>query len=321
MTFNCSLIIPAINYNNELEKCINACLKLKKVKIKIYVILDVKIKKKKKKILFLPFGKINMSKKRNIGVGLSNTKYIAFLDSDCYPTKNWIYNAIKILEKSKKIGLVTGPDFPFPNQKGLQKTIGIAHKSFILSGSKIFRKNLSSKKIVKQASSCNMVLKKETYNFVKGMDSKIYIGEDVDFCNRINKFFDILYSPNVKIFHKSRKFLPFLAQRYAYGTCIFDTIKYAGTFKNLQYFAPLILTIFLILGLFSFLNSLLINFLYINFVVLLAIFIESLRLSFNLSEIAKLNLILFLGIILFGLGSISKIFGFSKNLKAIYTYR
>ncbi|MBK69547.1 MAG: hypothetical protein CMF54_07145 [Legionellales bacterium] len=51
MTFNCSLIIPAINYNNELEKCINACLKLKKVKIKIYVILDVKIKKKKK-ILF-----------------------------------------------------------------------------------------------------------------------------------------------------------------------------------------------------------------------------------------------------------------------------
>ena len=98
-------------------------------------------------------------------------------------------------------------------------------------------------------------------------------------------------------------------------------MKFSGTFKNLQYFAPLILTIFLILGLFSFLNSLLINFLYINFVVLLVIFIESLRLSFNLIEIVKLNLILFLGIILFGLGSISKIFGFSKNLKAIYTYR
>ena len=85
--------------------------------------------------------KINMSKKRNIGVSLSKTKYVAFLDSDCYPTKNWIYNAIKILKKNKNIGLITGPDFPFSNQTGFQKTIGIAHKSFILSGSKIFRKS------------------------------------------------------------------------------------------------------------------------------------------------------------------------------------
>lgn len=321
MIFDCSIIIPAINYDSELEKCIKACLKLKKIKIKIYVISDIKIKMKIKNTTFLSYGKINMSKKRNIGVNISKSKYIAFLDSDCYPTKNWIYNAIKILENKEKIGLVTGPDFPFPNQIGLQKTIGIAHKSFILSGSKIFRKNLSSKKIVKQASSCNMVLKKKTYDFVKGMDPEIYIGEDVDFCNRVNKSFDIVYSPNVKIFHKSRDFLPFLAQRYAYGTCIFHTMKFGGTFKNIQYFVPLILTLSLILGTFSFLNPILVYFLYLNLIFYFIIVIESIRLSFNLIEIIKINFILLLGLILFGLGSISKILGFSKNLRAIYTYR
>ena len=38
-------------------------------------------------------------------------------------------------------------------------------------------------------------------------------------------------------------------------------------------------------------------------------------------EIIKLNIILILGVIFFGLGSISKILGISKNIKSIYTYR
>ena len=168
------------------------------------------------------------------------------------------------MKKNKKIGLITGPDFPFSNQTGFQKTIGNAHKSFILSGSKIFRKSLKSKKIIKQASSCNMILERKTYDFVKGMDPHIYIGEDVDFCNRINKFYYIQYNPNVKIFHKSREFLPFLAQRYAYGTCIFDTMKFSKTYKNLQYFVPLFITIFFILSLFSYSYIVQFGFIYIN---------------------------------------------------------
>lgn len=298
-----------------------ACNKLKKVKVKIYVVSDKKINKKFKNTIFKSVGKINMSQKRNIAVSIANNKYIAFLDSDCYPSDNWLINAIKTLKKNKNIGLVSGPDFPYPNQKGFQKTIGLAHKSFILSGSKTFRKNLSPTKVIKQASSCNMVLEKKTYNYVNGMDPKIYIGEDVDFCNRINNHFKIIYSPKIKIFHKSRKFLPFLAQRYAYGTCVFDTFKKAKFTKNFQYFGPLIITLNLILGIFSVNMYFGIYVLYLNLFFYLVIFFESLRLSQNIIEIIKLNIIFLLGIIFFGLGSIAKILGISKNLKAIYTYR
>ena len=61
--------------------------------------------------------------------------------------------------------------------------------------------------------------------------------------------------------------------------------------------------------------------LYLNLFFYLVIFFESLRLSQNIIEIIKLNIIFLLGIIFFGLGSIAKILGISKNLKAIYTYR
>ena len=74
-----------------------ACNKLKKVKVKIYVVSDKKINKKFKNTIFKSVGKINMSQKRNIAVSIANNKYIAFLDSDCYPSDNWLINAINAL--------------------------------------------------------------------------------------------------------------------------------------------------------------------------------------------------------------------------------
>ena len=319
MIHSCSIIIPTINYNKDLEKCLKLCNELKNVKVNIYVISDIKIKKKFRNTFFLSYGKINMSEKRNLAVNLTKDKYIAFLDSDSYPSRTWLINGIKKLNKN--IGLVTGPDFPYPNQKGFHKTIGLAHKSFILSGSKTFRKNISQAKEIKQASSCNMIMKKKTFDRVNGMDSKIFIGEDVDFCNRINKHYKILYSPNVKIFHKSRKFLPFLAQRYAYGTCVLDTLKKSNYLSNIQYFGPLIITLGFILTIFSINTFIGIYLLSLNITFYLIILFESIKLSLNIFEIIKLNIIFVLGIIFFGIGSISKILGISKNLKAIYTYR
>ena len=40
-----------------------------------------------------------MSVKRNKAVKICKENYIAFIDSDAYPTKNWLFNGIKILNK------------------------------------------------------------------------------------------------------------------------------------------------------------------------------------------------------------------------------
>ena len=321
---NCAIIIPCINLDNETKLCVKKCLKQKNIKIKIYIVSDKKIirQKKDKKIKYLSYGPINMSEKRNKAVNACREKYIAFIDSDAYPDPFWISNGIKILKRNKKIGLVSGPDLPFPNQKGWQKIIGEAHKSFWLSGSKTYRKNTNKSVYCSQVSSCNMIMEKSTYKTVKGMNKKIYIAEDADFCNKIRKNYKIWHSNKVKIFHKSRNFLPFLMQRYSYGTCIFDVFDHTKIITNVQYIIPLLITLFFFTFPFILTSEI---YKYIYYSVFVLFFInfsyEAVKCTKNLISVFKVIIIFYLSILLFGLGSLMRIFNLTSNLKKIYTYR
>lgn len=326
MTPRCAIIIPSIEFNNDLKKCLVECLKQKKVKVKIFVITNKKTKNKlnSKKILYLNYGNINMSTKRNIAAKKCSEEFIAFIDSDAYPSRNWLYNAIKILKKRKDIGMVTGPDLPFKNQKGLSYVIGLAHKSFLLSGDKIYRKNLISERICLQASSCNMILKKNLFEKVKGMDQNIYIGEDKDFCDRFNLVSKIFYSPKVLIFHKVRNFLPFLFQRFSYGASLLDLIKTNTSFNlnNLQYFIPLIIVCAYFFAPLFYIQENIFFYVYMFTIFLLnfLIFVESIRITINPFRIFIIFFIIKINILAFGLGSIFGLLGF-KKLKEIYTRR
>lgn len=325
LNLSCSVIIPAININKDVIKCIKECTKQKNVKVKIYLVTNKKIPSniKFKKVKFLHYGDVNMSLKRNKAVKKSKDKYIAFIDSDAYPTKNWLQNGIKILKEKKEIGMITGPDLPFKNQTGWSHFISLAHKSFLLSGSKVFRKNIKKSMFCKQASSCNMIMKKDVFDKAKGMDEKIYIGEDKDLCDRVNRFSKILYSPKVLIHHRTRDFIPFILQRFSYGTCLFDIIKNnkVFNFNNIQYFIPLLITIYYFFLPISILGGIYLSFFYSILILLnTIILIESLRISFNPVLTLRIFLIIKLNIISFGLGSILNFIGI-KKIKKIYTKR
>ena len=321
---SCAIIIPFIALDEETQLCIEKCQKQIKVKVKIYIVSDQKIirSKRKKKIKYLSYGPINMSEKRNKAASLSKEDYLAFIDSDAYPVSSWLINGINILKKNNKIGLVSGPDFPFPNQKDWQKIVGIAHKSFWLSGSKTFRKNIKKSFYCKQASSCNMIMKRSTFQEVGGMNNKIYIGEDADFCNRIRKFYKIWHSFKVKIFHKSRNFLPFLAQRFAFGTCILDVFSHVKFFQNFQYVVPLCITLFFFSFPLVFISQI---YKYIYSFIFLSLFfsflVEAIKITNKKLNIFKIVIIFYLGIIFFGLGSMMRILGLKINLRKIYTFR
>ena len=321
---SCAIIIPCITIDKDTQLCIERCQKQIKVKVKIYIVSDQKVipSKRRKKIKYLTYGPINMSEKRNRATSFCKEKYIAFIDSDAYPVSSWLINGINILEKNNKIGFVSGPDFPFSNQKGWQKLIGIAHKSFWLSGSKTFRKNIRKPSYCRQASSCNMIMKRSTYQKVGGMNNKIYIGEDADFCNRIRKFYKIWQSPKVKIFHESKNFLPFLSQRYAYGTSILDVFSHVKFFQNFQYIVPLCITLLLFSFPIVFISQI---YKYIYTFIFLTLFfgclVEAIKVTNKLLSVFKILIIFYLGIIFFGLGSIMRILCLNIYLKKIYTFR
>ena len=70
MKDNCAVIIPSIKLDNDAAKCIKECLKQKYVKVKIYLVTNYKIKRKLKlkNLIYLSYGDINMSEKRNKAV-------------------------------------------------------------------------------------------------------------------------------------------------------------------------------------------------------------------------------------------------------------
>ena len=279
---------------------------------------------KYKNIIYLSYGDINMSEKRNNAVKKCKEKYIAFIDSDAYPKKLWLNNAIKILKKNKTVGMVTGPDLPFKNQKGWSRYIAQAHKSFLLSGTKVFRKNVKETNKCLQASSCNMILEKKTFEKLNGMDKKIYIGEDKDLCDRLRKFKDILYSPSVVIYHKVREFKPFVLQRFSYGTCIKDIVRNNSeiNLNNIQYFAPLFITLFYLLfpiffSISYFSDLATISLIFFNLIIAF----ETLKITLNPINFIRIFLIINISIISFGLGSIANMLSLDKNIKEIYTKR
>ncbi len=326
MEDNCAVIIPSVYLDSDATKCIKECLKQKYVKVKVYLVTNHKVKKKLKytNIIYLSYGDINMSEKRNKAVRKCKEKYIAFIDSDAYPEKLWLNNAIKILKKNKTVGMVTGPDFPFKNQKGWSRYIAQAHKSFLLSGTKVFRKNVKKANKCLQASSCNMILEKKTFDKLNGMNKKIYIGEDKDLCDRLRKFKDILYSPNVVIYHKVREFKPFVLQRFSYGTCIKDIIRNNSkiNLNNIQYFAPLFITLFYLLFPIFFSMNYFSDLATISLILFnLVIAFEALKITLNPINFIRIFLIINISIISFGLGSIANIVSLDKNIKEIYTKR
>ena len=156
------------------------------------------------------------------------------------------------------------------------------------------------------------------------MNEDIYIGEDKELCDKIRKIKKIIYSPQVLIYHKVRNFIPFVLQRFSYGTSIFDLLKNDKkiNFNNLQYFAPLFITISYICSVLFSNQNFLYNFnLFFLSILNLIIMYESLKIGKNIKEVLLIFLIININIISFGLGSIGKIFGLKKAIKKIYTLR
>ena len=96
-----NIIIPAIKIDDELIKCLKEINKIKYSNFFVTIVLDYdengRLPKLKYKTKKLTVGKINMSKKRNIAAKKFKSKYIAFIDSDAYPNKNWLKLATKYL--------------------------------------------------------------------------------------------------------------------------------------------------------------------------------------------------------------------------------
>ena len=107
-----NIIIPSIKNDQRLKRCLDGIQKQNFEDFFVTLVLDENknlkdLKKYKFKIKFLiNKNKINMSTKRNWAANKFKSFFLAFIDSDAYPSRNWLKNSEYIIKKKLTVLVV-----------------------------------------------------------------------------------------------------------------------------------------------------------------------------------------------------------------------
>ena len=233
-----SIIIPCKEIDAMTEKCISECLRLNYPDFEILVLPDeaskLSLKKlKNKKIKIIKTGKVKPAFKRNLGMKKAKGKFFAFVDSDAYPEKNWLKNAVKYFD-NKEVGIVGGPNLTPREGNFWEKVSGYILSSFFVSGKADIRYKITKNRYTHELPSCNYVSRKEASS---EYDECYLTAEDSKFCFICKKRgYKILYANDVIVYHHRRDSLKkHLKQMWIYGRDIAWLIKKGFSFDKLYY--------------------------------------------------------------------------------------
>ena len=180
-----------------------------------------------------------MSEKRNLAAKKYVSNYLAFIDSDASPCKDWLNKAVKDI-KLKALKVIGGPNLPFRNQSFWEKITYYCKRSFFVTAHYNFLNFRSKNRYCKFLHSSNFIINRDLYNSVNGMNKNLYIGEDHDLFFRLSENLIKLKFIFQKIFMFIMKIeLNFLMQRFCYGLNVL-------TSKNTKIKRSLILSLFCI---------------------------------------------------------------------------
>jgi len=279
-----SIVIPTKQINSNLtDENFPAINNLNFEKFEVIVLTDEYSKNEKNLLKKYPWLKIVFIKqemrpaeKRNLGVKIAKGEIIAFIDDDAYPSKDWLTNAISLLQQApqpprlrtlpqqskipiKSVSAVCGPGI-LPKKTNLwEKVFDEVLKSWIGSGGYSYRFVKQKKRTVDDYPSMNFLIKKDVFNKLGGFNNNYWPGEDSKLCEDIvyKEKRTILYDPSVFVYHHRRNNLPaFIKQHANYGF-------HRGAFfahgdqnsRRLSYLIPTIFTLYLLLSTFYFLSS------------------------------------------------------------------
>jgi glycosyltransferase involved in cell wall biosynthesis len=181
---------------------------------------------------------------RNLGVKHSRGNIIAFIDSDCRATPNWLKSIVRAHQT--EICAVGGPVF---NGNSSRDFIGLA--GYIAE----FREYIPGQKkgIKPHLPTCNISYKKDIFLENNGFDGTFYPQEDLVFNHLLSEQgLKILYDPEVSVYHMHRStFRNFTRHQFVIGNInasVLIRYKMDGSFFARHPFAalfslPLIYTI------------------------------------------------------------------------------
>ena len=218
-----SIIVPVYNRAREIGPCLESLLRLDypASRREIIVVDDASLDHTVSVVrgydvrLIVQPKNMGQSAARNAGVQAAKGEIIAFMDSDCTADPNWLRELLPYFH-DPRLALVGGyVDTP-------RGTSRLDHYEAVHSPL-----NMGSKRVIGKGENavfyvptCNMLLRKETYARAGGLDERLRVGEDVDFCWKLMALgHRLMYTPEGRVIHKHRNCLfENFRRRFDYGT-------------------------------------------------------------------------------------------------------
>ena len=322
-----SIIIPTIEINTLTQKCVKECL-AHCFGASIFVVVDFENDQvfPDKIVKIIVSGDSTIGAKRNLAARASSSKYLAFIDSDAFPMAGWLENALHILTNQENTWAVGGPNVSPLEESLSERYVGLSQKSILVAGFNNFRKQFKPARFCDDLPSCNLIIRREQFLEMGGMNEKLVAGEDMDFCHRLRKMGkQIYYSPDVVVYHKNRCLKNYILQRLTYGASVFELIELTGS-KNMYLLCLRLLLIVPAATFLFFFSGFLIYWhpdwknIYLPIVIIytLLVLIEGVKYSEKFYDFPGVVLALIIGNLAPALGTLAKIARVLPDRKKIY---
>jgi GT2 family glycosyltransferase len=241
-----SIIIPVKELNDYLKESVPKILEMDYSDYEI-IILPNEIPEKipehlsNSKVKIVASGRVSPAVKRDMGAERSKGEFLAFIDDDAYPDKDWLKLAEQELAQTKAEA-VCGPAITPTNNSLSQKASGLFFETLVGGGGMSYRYKPAKKSFyVDDYPTVNLIVSKKAFFGAGGFDNEFWPGEDTKFClDFVKKGYRIWYSNKLIVWHHRRKlFVPHLKQVGSYGKHRgYFARKFPETSFRLTYFIP-----------------------------------------------------------------------------------
>lgn len=247
MSRSCVVVVPFVRLNSYVRETLTHCLKLEYSDVRIVLLPDgpiaLPLDLQRDNVSVIVTGDCTISRKRNLAIDhFSDADYFAFIDSDAYPEKDWLKNGVDFLECNPDTWAVGGPNITPNDEPFLQRVVGNALMSFLVSGPLAFAKARTRSRRYGRLHSCNLIVPRTAFIALGGFEETLFTGEDRNLCDRICAAGKaIWFRTDVVVYHHARSlWLPFFCQRLVYGYCSMAIILKRMSRANTMLLLPLL---------------------------------------------------------------------------------